>query len=322
MATYDIVSYHTSPFCCIMDMAHLLFFRIEHAFELNEYFERKLYFAINEVHMTNYTTAIGEALAALRRKKPIVHNITNYVTAHECANVLLAIGGSPIMASHPGEVQEITTLSQSLVLNIGTIEEGTATSMLLAGKQANTLQIPIVIDPVGAGATLLRRRVATHLPSQLEVAIIRGNASEIMALYEISYTAGGVDATDESLPITQAATAIAKKYNSVVAVTGAVDIITDGTIVVELHNGVDLLPMLTGTGCMTTAIVGAFASVVSPMTAAIAGITTMSVAGEKAYSKLQHGEWIGSFGRYLHDAIGLMTPEMLVEKARIVVVKE
>ena len=271
------------------------------------------------IHNNSYITAsqLGEAVTNLRNRRGIVHQITNNVTIHDCANVVLAIGASPIMATHTEEVEEVTSLSQALVLNIGTIEEGVEYAMLLAGKSAMQANIPIVFDPVGAGATALRRRLSREIPEKLNIAVIRCNSSEIMAIYQVSYTAGGVDAVDTDLPVKEAAIAVAKKYNTVVAVTGESDLVTDGEHTVTLHNGVDKLPLLTGTGCMTSALVGAFATANSPFVAAVAGITCMSVAGEIAHARLKAEDGLGTFSIYLHDAISNMTAEIMSTKGRI-----
>ena len=266
---------------------------------------------------------LGDSLVKLRERRGIVHNITNYVTVHDCANVILAIGASPIMATHPKEMKEISALSQALVLNIGTIQEDTEKSMILAGTTANEHNVPIVFDPVGAGATALRRHISTQLPTDLNIAVIRCNRSEIMAIYNTSFIAAGVDAVHtEDLPVTEAAITVAKRYNTVVAVTGAVDIVTDGIRTVTLHNGVDILPMLTGTGCMTTALVGAYCTVNDPFISAVAGITTMSIVGEIAASRLTGQDGLGTFAMYLHDGISNMTAQILREKGKIETVLE
>ena len=220
-------------------------------------------------------------------------------------------------------MKEISALSQALVLNIGTIQEDTEKSMILAGTTANEHNVPIVFDPVGAGATALRRHISTQLPTDLNIAVIRCNRSEIMAIYNTSFIAAGVDAVHtEDLPVTEAAIAVAKRYNTVVAVTGAVDIVTDGIRTVTLHNGVDILPMLTGTGCMTTALVGAYCTVNDPFISAVAGITTMSIVGEIAASRLTGQDGLGTFAMYLHDGISNMTAQILREKGKIETVLE
>lgn len=261
---------------------------------------------------------LGDSLFNLRKNKGLVHAITNNVTIHDCANVVLAIGASPIMATHPEEVAEVTELSKSLVLNIGTVEVGTEASMLKAGKRAEELKIPVIFDPVGAGATAIRRRLSTELPAQFPIAVIRCNASEIMAIYNTSYRAGGVDAlignTNEILEI---AKKVAEKYHTVVAVTGETDYVTDGKTSYALHNGVALLPRLTGTGCMTSALVGAFLTAANPLIAAIAGISYMSVAGEIANARMNSDDGLGTFAIYLHDAISTITVEQFQQMVTI-----
>jgi len=277
----------------------------------------------------NYNDVIKTALEMLRAHRNIVHQITNQVTMHDCANIVLAIGASPIMASHPEEVAEVTRISKALVLNIGTIEEEVAKAMLIAARAANDSHIPIVFDPVGVGVSRLRQQLTSTILDSFTIGIIRCNASELQSIYTGSRSSSGVDATSilEDGFIVDSAMAVAKRYDTVVAVTGEVDYVTDGNRVVSLHNGVDLLPQLTGTGCMTTALTGAYLTVAEPFVAAIAGITTMSVCGEMAAVRLSNStqlestKWamstLGSFSVYLHDAIGDVSPDELGKRGII-----
>lgn len=254
-------------------------------------------------------------LDMIRKKRGIVHHITNRVTIHECANAVLAIGASPIMASHREEAYEVTSHSQSVVWNIGTIESGTLEAMIESGKAAQHHTIPIVFDPVGVGATSLRRYAAKTLLNAFPVAVIRCNTSELIALYSETYTSTGVDSVliDKDKNYDEIAKSIALQYHTVVAVTGPVDIVTDGKCIYHLYNGVDLLPKLTGTGCMTTSLVGAFLTVTDPIKAAILGISYMSISGEIAKMRLQNEEGLGSFSIYLHDALSTLTGDTFLD---------
>lgn len=206
---------------------------------------------------------IGSLLNEVRNKKPLVHNITNYVTVNDCANILLAIGASPIMADDIKEAADITKISSALVINIGTLNERTIESMIASGKKANELNIPVVFDPVGAGASEFRNSTTKRLLEEVKISVLRGNMSEIKFISGLGSTTKGVDASendartgnDEGIDV---AKNLAKKLQCTVAITGATDIISDGERVVILENGTKMLSNVTGTGCMTTALIGAF----------------------------------------------------------------
>lgn len=267
--------------------------------------------------MTKHIFALDEALRRLREKRGIVHQITNIVTVRDCANVVLAVGASPIMADHPEEVEEMTAISSALVVNIGTIQPDTPEAVERAGKTAGELGIPFILDPVGVGATKLRRDFVRHVLETLPVTVLRGNAGEIQAVYANEYVAGGVDAPAEAFSIKEAALEVARRYHTVVAVTGEVDVVTDGQELYTLHNGTDWLPRLTGTGCMTSALVGSFATANDGLTAAAAGISYMSVCGERAFERLRKNEGLGSFSIYLHDELGRLKPKKFIKETII-----
>ena len=187
---------------------------------------------------------IVELLNNVKEKNPLVHHITNYVTVNDCANITLAIGGSPVMAEDINEVCEMVSLASSLVLNIGTLNSISIESMLAAGKRANELNIPVILDPVGAGATSYRTETAKRIISEVKLAVIRGNLSEIKTLYGIETKTKGVDACEnisvngnEFSDEKEMAMAFANKLNTVVAITGAVDLITDGKTLYSVENG-------------------------------------------------------------------------------------
>ncbi len=264
---------------------------------------------------------IGQTLEELRQKKPIIHHITNYVTVNDCANIVLAIGASPIMADDIGEVEAITAISSALVLNIGTLNQRTISSMLAAGKKANQRNIPVILDPVGAGASELRNQTVTRLLEQVKISILRGNMSEIRFISGLEASTKGVDAAESDIAKSdqsgmEIAKSLAKKLNAVVAITGATDLISDGKRTVQIQNGHPMLSYVTGTGCMSTSLVGAFAGVTSDyFLAASAGITCMGIAGEIAY-ETAGSKGTGSYHGAIIDSISTLNPQMIVKKAK------
>jgi len=265
---------------------------------------------------------VGKLLDEVRNKKPLVHNITNYVTVNDCANILLAIGASPIMADDIKEAADITKISSALVINIGTLNERTIESMIASGKKANELNIPVVFDPVGAGASDFRNATTKRILEEVKVSVLRGNMSEIKFISGLESKTKGVDASesdanignDEGIDI---AKNLADRLKCTVAITGAIDIVSDGKRVVLLENGTKMLSEVTGTGCMTTSLVGAFAGAgYDHFIAAISGITSMGIAGEIAFEKAgQIGT--GSFHIAIIDAIGNLNSEIINNIAKI-----
>jgi hydroxyethylthiazole kinase len=220
----------------------------------------------------------------IRALAPLVHNITNYVVMNTTANALLALGASPVMAHALEEVKEMAGLAQALVLNIGTLSVPWIDAMLKAGREANRKGIPIVLDPVGSGATRLRTETALHLLQELQPAILRGNASEILSLVHAGQVTKGVDSTHHSTEeILEPARALAEREHCVVVVSGATDIIVAGSSVILVLNGHPMMPRVTGLGCTATALMGAFAAInPSPLQAAAHAMAVMGVAGEIA----------------------------------------
>ncbi len=257
----------------------------------------------------------------VRERVPLVHCITNYVTVNDCANAVLAIGGSPIMADDIMEAADITSISNALVINIGTLNVRTVESMIASGKKANELGIPVVFDPVGAGASAFRNDTTKRILKEVKVDILRGNLSEMAFASGLQVSTKGVDSSeaDASNDAVKVAKDAAKMYNCVAAITGAVDVVSDGARVVRLSNGVKLLSKVTGTGCMTSALVGAFAGAAAKTEqydcfhAACAGIASMSVAGELAYEQsAQMGT--GSFHVSIIDFLSKMNENILADK--------
>ena len=209
--------------------------------------------------MTNTTI---ELLDKIRQRAPLVHNITNVVVMNPSANILLATGASPVMAHSRKEVAEMAAMAGSLVLNIGTLAEKWIEAMVLAGKAANQRGIPVILDPVGAGATGYRTRTVKHILDETKISVIRGNASEVLSLAVDDVKTKGVDSSlSLSGEIVAAAGAIARQHACIVAISGEKDIITDGTRMFRVANGVPLMTRVTGLGCGLSAVAGAFCAV-------------------------------------------------------------
>ena len=265
---------------------------------------------------------IVENLRAVRAKKPLVHHITNYVTVNDCANIVLAIGASPIMADDIDEVEAITAISSALVLNIGTLNSRTIASMLVAGKKANELNIPVILDPVGAGASELRNRTTERLLKEVNIAVLRGNMSEIRFVAGLQSTTKGVDASGADQKSGKEigqniAEKVAKQFGCVAAITGATDIVSDGRRTVYIENGTNLLSNVTGTGCMCTSLVGAFCGAATDfLIAATGGILSMGIAGELA-AESAGDKGNGSFHVAIIDEISKLNTETLVKRAQI-----
>lgn len=266
-----------------------------------------------------------EMLETVRERCPLIHNITNYVTVNDCANILLACGGSPIMADDAEEVEEITTICGGLNINIGTLNSRTIPSMLLAGKKANTLGHPVVLDPVGAGASTLRTRTAHQLLDQVNFAVIRGNISEIKTLAQGQGTTKGVDAdvadavTEETLPQAVAfAKAFAQKTGAVIAITGAIDIVADGQKAYCIRNGHPMMSTVTGTGCQLSAMTAAYvtANPEANLEAAAAAVCAMGICGEIAHQRLSPLDGNSSYRNYIIDAVCHLDGETLERRAK------
>ena len=229
---------------------------------------------------------LSAAVAAVRSQRPLVHNITNYVVMNNSANALLAVGASPVMAHWTQEMEEMVSIAGALVLNIGTLDENWLEGMRVAGVAASRRGIPIVLDPVGAGATSARTTASLELIELCHPTVIRGNASEIMALVDASVKSKGVDSSAQSGDAVEAARKLALETGAVVVISGATDYITDGTILHTVEGGNEIMTAVTGMGCTSTALVGAFAAVVEdPLVAATAAMAVMSLAGERAAAR-------------------------------------
>ncbi|MCI9503506.1 MAG: hydroxyethylthiazole kinase [Hungatella sp.] len=260
----------------------------------------------------------------VRQKSPLVHNITNYVTVNDCANMLLACGGSPIMADDPEDAVEITSICGGLNINIGTLNQRSIPTMFAAGKRANQLGHPVVLDPVGAGASKLRTDTALGLLEQVKFAVIRGNISEIKTLAQGSGTTKGVDAdvadqvTEDNLDeAVLFARELARRLGTVIAITGALDIVTDGERAFCIRNGHSMMASITGTGCQLSALTAAFvtANPDHPLEAAAAAVCAMGLCGEIAHRRLTDLDGNASYRNYIIDAMYRLTPAKLEEGA-------
>jgi hydroxyethylthiazole kinase len=264
----------------------------------------------------NVALSPGASLASLRESKPLVHQITNYVVMNETANATLALGALPVMAHAREEVEEMVGLASALVLNIGTLSEHWIEAMLLAGRAANGRGIPIVLDPVGAGATRYRTDTAQRLLDELEVAVVRGNAGEVATLVGVEAEVRGVESIAGAGDPAELAREAARALGGVAAVTGPVDHVSDGEHVIGVANGHELLAAVSGTGCMATSITGCFLAVKpdAPLEAAAEALVAFGVAGEDA-AKDARGP--GTFHAGLYDALAGLDPETLDSRAKL-----
>ena len=266
----------------------------------------------------------GKQLSLVRERAPLVQCITNFVTVNDCANIVLAAGGSPSMADDVREAAEAVRGAAALVCNLGAI--AAVDAMLAAGRAANELGKPVVLDPVAAGNTALRRQESARLLAGVKFAAIRGNASEIRALARGELTGSGVDVSgedavsDATLPRTvETARLLAKQTGAVVAVSGPIDVVTDGGQTILLRNGCATMARITGSGCMLTAMLGAFcgADPGHPFEAACAAIAAMGVAGDAAEERrLRNGTGNATFRTDLIDAVFNLTEEQLNGRVR------
>ncbi len=265
--------------------------------------------------MSNPAERAARNLALVRETCPLVHNITNYVVMHYTANALLALGASPVMAHAVEEMEEMASLASALVLNIGTLSPSWIDGMMVAGRVASRRGIPIILDPVGAGATTLRTATAVRLLDACKVTVLRGNASEVLAVARGAGGTRGVDSAHRVEDAADAAREWAKRRGMVVAITGPVDHVTYGTSLVRVRNGHPLMGRITGSGCTATAMIGAFAAVNGDaLEAAASALAFYGIAGEHA----ARGNGLpGTFGVALLDMLQAVTPDDVVREAAI-----
>jgi hydroxyethylthiazole kinase len=262
------------------------------------------------------TVSPGATLRALRDRKPLIHQITNYVVMNETANATLSLGALPVMAHAREEVEEMTRLAGALVINIGTLSPHWVEAMLIAGKTANAADIPVVLDPVGAGATTYRTETARRILDEVDVAVLRGNAGEVATLVGVEAEVRGVESMATGGAPADLARAAAENLGLVAAVTGPVDHVSDGERVLAVANGHELLGAVSGTGCMSSAITGCFlaAKKDDPLAAAAEALAAFGAAGEDA---ARDAKGPGSFHVNLYDALAALDPDTLDERANI-----
>jgi hydroxyethylthiazole kinase len=265
--------------------------------------------------MNDLNEKAAQNLTAIREKKPLIHNITNFVVMNYTANALLAMGASPVMAHAQNEVEDMVAFAGALVLNIGTLTEDWIHSMIKAGKKASEQQTPIILDPVGSGATQLRTDSAKKIIAETRVSVIRGNASEILSLRHAESKTKGVDSIHSVDEAAKTATILAQELDTTLAITGPVDLITDGDRMLRVKNGHPLIGYVTGTGCTATVAIGAFLAVDDdPLSATATALAYFGLAGEVAG---KHAGAPGSFMIQMIDALYTITPEALEAGCKI-----
>lgn len=274
---------------------------------------------------------IPDTLNKFKTTTPLTQCITNFVTVNDCANAILALGGSPIMADDPQEVEEIVNIANALVINIGTVRKEQIEAMKLSSAQANKTGTPITIDPVGVGISKVRNDTTLDLIENYDVAAIRGNITEIKTISKLiniiddTNTAKGVDVcdddviTEENLKLNGEIIAkTAEKLNTVILASGPIDILSDGKTTIAIYGGDEMMPLITGSGCMLSSLVGSCAGAVDPFNGTLLAILAMNKAGEKARAKVDENNLgTGSFRTFLIDALYQTDAEELVNESKI-----
>jgi hydroxyethylthiazole kinase len=274
---------------------------------------------------------IEESLKSIKEKNALTHCITNSVTINDCANAVLAIGGSPFMAEDAEELEEVVTIADVLVINIGKLSKEQIKSMKVSCESANKTNTPIVLDPVGVGVTELRNKTTLDLISNYDITAIRGNISEIKAIAKLvgvldeSNAAKGVDVNADDIITKENLKAngdliceLASKLDTVILASGPIDILTDGETTIAIDNGDDMMPLITGSGCMLSSIVGSCVGGSTPLEGTLVAILAMNIAGEKARAKVdERDEGTGSFRAYLIDYLYKTNSETLINESNI-----
>ncbi len=263
----------------------------------------------------NLGKKIFEIIERIRQERPLIHNITNMVAMNDSANIILAIGGLPVMAHAQAEVREMVRVAGALVLNIGTLTSEQIDSMITAGEEANNLKKPVVLDPVGAGATHLRTESALRLQERVKLDIVRGNHAEVSILAGLKGNIKGVESVGSGKNAVEVARSLARKHNQVVIITGKQDIVTDGKTVIEINNGSPMLGTITATGCMVTSLIATFAAVCDDYVMASTGaLVCFGLAGERAAVKAQGP---GSFKVNLFDEVYNLNEEVICKGLKV-----
>ncbi len=274
---------------------------------------------------------INETLSQIKEKNPLTHCITNSVTINDCANAVLAIGGSPFMAEDAEELEEVVTIADALVINIGKLSKEQINSMNVSAKVANETDTPIILDPVGVGVTELRNKTTMDLINNYNMAAIRGNITEIKSIAKLvgvideNNTAKGVDVniddiiTEENLSANgEIIRELAEKLDTTILASGPIDILSDGKTTIAIDNGDDMMPLITGSGCMLSSIVGSCIGGSTPLEGSLVAILAMNIAGEKARAKVdEKDEGTGSFRAYLIDYLYKTNAESLINESNI-----
>lgn len=260
---------------------------------------------------------ISQKLLWIRQNRPLIHQITNYVSANDCANATLALGASPVMAHDINEVEEMTSKASALVLNIGTLSVANIPAYLKAGITAKERGIPVVFDPVGVGATKQRTEVAKAILANVQPDIIRCNMTELNVLCHRKVAVKGVDSIASEAGCGELAREFAEKTNAVVAVTGKTDLVVDKKNMITIENGDEWLTRVTGTGCMTSALVASFAAAGNAFIGAVAGVLAMGICGELAKLRLTENEGIGTFRMRLIDEIFQLNRDIIKKYGKI-----
>ena len=275
--------------------------------------------------------SINETLSQIKEKNPLTHCITNSVTINDCANAVLAIGGSPFMAEDAEELEEVVTIADALVINIGKLSKEQINSMNVSAKAANETDTPIILDPVGVGVTELRNKTTMDLINNYNMAAIRGNITEIKSIAKLvgvideNNTAKGVDVniddiiTEENLSTNgEIIRELAEKLDTTILASGPIDILSDGKTTIAIDNGDDMMPLITGSGCMLSSIVGSCIGGSTPLEGSLVAILAMNLAGEKARAKVdEKDEGTGSFRAYLIDYLYKTNAESLINESNI-----
>lgn len=274
---------------------------------------------------------IPELLNEVKSKNPLTHCITNFVTVNDCANAVLAIGASPIMSEDIEEVAEVVSIADALVINIGKLSHEQVEAMKISSAQANKINTPIILDPVGVGISQLRNKVTLELIENYKLAAIRGNITEIKTIAKLtgiiseSNTAKGVDVSESDI-ITQdnlnenadVISKLAAKLDTVILASGPIDILSDGETTIAIDNGDEMMPYITGSGCMLSSIVGSCIGATNPLEGTLLAALLMAISGEKARSKVDNeNAGTGSFRAYLIDYLYKLDGQTLINKSNI-----
>lgn len=274
---------------------------------------------------------IPELLNEVKSKNPLTHCITNFVTVNDCANAVLAIGASPIMSEDIEEVAEVVSIADALVINIGKLSHEQVEAMKIGSAQANKINTPVILDPVGVGISQLRNKVTLEIIENYKLAAIRGNITEIKTIAKLtgiiseSNTAKGVDVSESDI-ITQdnlnenadVISKLAAKLDTVILASGPIDILSDSETTIAIDNGDEMMPYITGSGCMLSSIVGSCIGATNPLEGTLLAALLMAISGEKARSKVDNeNAGTGSFRAYLIDYLYKLDGQTLINKSNI-----